>query len=239
MSALTTLREIIERLPDGSTDKANGLSALSELKAENDLDYRKILDHLSASVYVADGDGRTVYVNQTYEEESGIQASEVLGRTVEELQNAGGLFQNGVTPTVIRLKRGVRSISTLLKNDRMMPGAVMGVPVFADDGSLELVVCTIWKTPHMKEFYRQVNNVEMTGEFLFCHKYNLTRREGEVIDLLFYGNTYQQVADALFISLNTVRTHMRNIYRKTEVDNMGTLLQMYKDFKLIDRDIFP
>lgn len=243
MAPLDVLKAIIDRLSDGE-DKVNGMQALRKLEQSGasrteELDFHEILDHLSASVYVSDAEGRTVYVNQTYIEETGIAALEVLGKTVEELQEEGGLFRGGVTPEVIRLKKGVRSVSTLLKNNRMTPGAVMGAPVFDEDGSLKLVVCTIWKTPHMRDFYRRRTETESSGEMLFRKKYGLTQRELEIIDLLFYGNTYKGVANELFISLNTVRTHMRNIYRKTGVDNMGALLQMYKDFKLIDRDIFP
>lgn len=48
-------------------------------------------------------------------------------------------------------------------------------------------------------------------------EYNLTARETEILDLLVEGETYQQIADRLFISYGTVRKHVENIYRKLEV----------------------
>ena len=51
------------------------------------------------------------------------------------------------------------------------------------------------------------------------HSSGLTEREAEVLRLLAAGRTNQQIADELFISLNTVSHHMRNIYGKTGTIN--------------------
>ena len=47
----------------------------------------------------------------------------------------------------------------------------------------------------------------------------LTEREAEVLRVLAAGETNQQIADALFISLNTVSYHLRNIFAKTSAAN--------------------
>jgi len=47
----------------------------------------------------------------------------------------------------------------------------------------------------------------------------LTPREREVLRLLAAGLTYAQMAQALGISLYTVCTHVKNVYRKLEVHN--------------------
>jgi DNA-binding NarL/FixJ family response regulator len=44
---------------------------------------------------------------------------------------------------------------------------------------------------------------------------SLSQRELEVLGLLATGNSNQEIADALFISLNTVATRVRNILTKT------------------------
>jgi DNA-binding NarL/FixJ family response regulator len=48
-------------------------------------------------------------------------------------------------------------------------------------------------------------------------EFELSSREKEVINLLANGNNYQQIADQLFISVDTVRHHIKNIYRKLQV----------------------
>jgi len=45
----------------------------------------------------------------------------------------------------------------------------------------------------------------------------LTPREVEILDLLVQGHRYREIADQLFISLDTVRTHVRHVYEKMHV----------------------
>lgn len=47
----------------------------------------------------------------------------------------------------------------------------------------------------------------------------LTRRERDVLELLTRGASYPLIGKALHISLNTVQTHIRAIYRKLEVSS--------------------
>ena len=48
---------------------------------------------------------------------------------------------------------------------------------------------------------------------------NLTKRETEVLDLLCKGKSYKVIADELFISPDTVRYHLKNIYKKLQVNS--------------------
>jgi DNA-binding NarL/FixJ family response regulator len=54
---------------------------------------------------------------------------------------------------------------------------------------------------------------------------NLTTREREVLEWLSKGYRYQEIADKLFISLETVRTHIRNIYEKLHARNKAEALR--------------
>ena len=47
----------------------------------------------------------------------------------------------------------------------------------------------------------------------------LTKREVELLDQLAQGYRYKEIADKLFISIDTIRSHIRNIYRKLEVQS--------------------
>ncbi len=54
----------------------------------------------------------------------------------------------------------------------------------------------------------------------------LTPREADVLDLLQDGSTNAQIAQALSIGLETVRTHARNIYRKLGVSSRRDLARL-------------
>ena len=47
--------------------------------------------------------------------------------------------------------------------------------------------------------------------------YNLTDREREVLKYLVYGMSYKLVADKCCVSLDTVRSHVKSIYKKLQV----------------------
>lgn len=59
----------------------------------------------------------------------------------------------------------------------------------------------------------------------------LTQRENEIASLLLHGRTYKMIAEELYLSENTVKTHIKNIYSKlnvsskTEFINLLTLTQ--------------
>lgn len=68
----------------------------------------------------------------------------------------------------------------------------------------------------------------MARLILFYRKYQsnafrpacgLTNREMEIISLLSSGSSNQQIADKLFVSEHTVKSHLYNIFRKINVHN--------------------
>ena len=58
---------------------------------------------------------------------------------------------------------------------------------------------------------------------------DLSPREREVAALLAAGSTYRDIADRLFISLATVKTHVDRIYKKTGAANKTELSFMARD----------
>lgn len=47
--------------------------------------------------------------------------------------------------------------------------------------------------------------------------YNLTNQEKRVLQQLVKGKSYKLAADSLFVSIDTIKTHVRNIYAKLHV----------------------
>ena len=57
----------------------------------------------------------------------------------------------------------------------------------------------------------------------------LSDREQQILHILVTGRSYKEIATTLFISVETVRTHVRNIYRK---------LQVHSAEELKNRDVY-
>jgi len=60
--------------------------------------------------------------------------------------------------------------------------------------------------------FKETKDLKMENQ-----EFELSAREKEVINLLAGGNNYQQIADQLYISVDTVRHHIKNIYKKLHV----------------------
>lgn len=62
----------------------------------------------------------------------------------------------------------------------------------------------------------------------------LSQREIEVLELVALGNSNQQIADQLFISLHTVKTHARRINGKLGVERRTQAVAKAKVLGLVD-----
>lgn len=51
----------------------------------------------------------------------------------------------------------------------------------------------------------------------------ITNQEFKIIENLIKGLTYKQIADSLFISINTVKFHAKNIYTKLDISGRSEL----------------
>ena len=80
-----------------------------------------------------------------------------------------------------------------------------------------VIVSPIMATKLLTEF--QGLEAEGKREAIQKTESNLSPREGEVLQLVAQGATNKQIADSLFISENTVKTHLRNIMDKLHLAN--------------------
>jgi DNA-binding CsgD family transcriptional regulator len=80
-----------------------------------------------------------------------------------------------------------------------------------------------------QEFNRKLNESAIDGispdEFLAsCLHYSLTRTEILIVQKLYKGMKNSEIADSMFISSETVKKHIQNIFRKTTVNNRAALI---------------
>lgn len=93
-------------------------------------------------------------------------------------------------------------------------------------GSSEIQVNIIYKNNSKNKndskffIYMEYENPEITGTE---YKFKFSAREGEIIDGIIQGKNNNQLANSLNLSENTIKTHIKNIYRKTGVANRTEL----------------
>ena len=74
--------------------------------------------------------------------------------------------------------------------------------------------------------YEAVNEASVTLQTEFLEEHDVSAREQEIIALLIQGLSNREIAEKLFISPNTVKTHIKNIYAKLGVTNRMLLFSL-------------
>ena len=64
-------------------------------------------------------------------------------------------------------------------------------------------------------------------------KLGITPRELEVLQLMEKGHSNQEIADRLFVSLNTVKTHISNVLSKLQAERRTQAIQRAKSLGLL------
>ncbi|WP_019538718.1 helix-turn-helix transcriptional regulator [Proteiniphilum acetatigenes] len=65
-------------------------------------------------------------------------------------------------------------------------------------------------------------------------KLNLSSREYEVLQLLSKGYSNTDIAESLFLSLSTIKTHVSNLYLKMDVKSRTQAIDKAKRLKIIE-----
>jgi DNA-binding NarL/FixJ family response regulator len=55
-------------------------------------------------------------------------------------------------------------------------------------------------------------------------RYKLSPREIEIIQLIKKGKATKEIADEIFLSVFTVETHRKNIFKKLNINSVGQLI---------------
>jgi two-component system, NarL family, response regulator LiaR len=72
----------------------------------------------------------------------------------------------------------------------------------------------------------QINNEQL-------ERLGISKREYDVLELMAKGLSNQEIADKLFVSLNTVKTHSSNIFVKLDARRRTQAIQRAKELHLI------
>jgi len=79
----------------------------------------------------------------------------------------------------------------------------------------------LYLSRYLKKDIREHPSLKENGTTLqqVFAKYNISKKEREVIDLISRGKSNREISDQLYISLSTVKLHIHSIYRKLNIKN--------------------
>jgi len=83
--------------------------------------------------------------------------------------------------------------------------------------------------PFIIKFANMVEGEQDKALSTFKSDKNLTEKEMEVVKLLLRGYTYKAMSENLFISENTLKYHIKNIYQKLNINNKMELIKLFTD----------
>jgi len=96
----------------------------------------------------------------------------------------------------------------------------------------------IWSGFHFTNRKNTSGNEEplketFAGDVDAISKLGISKRELEVLQLMASGLSNQEIADKLFVSLNTIKTHTTNIFVKLDVKRRTQAVHIAKELGII------
>jgi DNA-binding NarL/FixJ family response regulator len=139
---------------------------------------------------------------------------------------------------------GIEAVAILRQDFPEVP--VLMQTIFEDEAKVFAAICAgangyILKSTHPVKFLEAIKEVAEGGSAMtasiaskvlkmFKHQnikanvgqdFDLTTREKEILSLLVDGDSYKLIADKLFISYETVHSHVKKIYQKLHVNSVN------------------
>lgn len=102
---------------------------------------------------------------------------------------------------------------------------------------LVAIICTVLGVWAGLRLTSPKTKIIVQKDFVFneaeLEKRGISKRELEVLQLMAEGLSNQEIAEKLFVSLNTVKTHTSNLFLKLEVKRRTQAVQRAKELLLI------
>jgi len=109
----------------------------------------------------------------------------------------------------------------------------ISVEIYITLVAITFCVLGIWVGNRLVE--RTNNQSPFKRNILAVKSLGLSKRELQVLTELLKGHTNQKIAENLFISINTVKTHLKNSYSKLDVNNRVLAIEKLKSLNIIEK----
>jgi two-component system invasion response regulator UvrY len=137
-----------------------------------------------------------------------------------------------------------RTIKEILPDARVLGVSLHAHPSYASRMMRAGALGYITKNSTVKEMFQALSEVS-TGKKFICREVvdlisenfvtggrttsllnSLTRRESDIVSLIYKGYTSKQIAETLFMSIRTVSAHRYNIFQKLKIKKSVSLINL-------------
>lgn len=171
---------------------------LDNLINEN-MDYKLICDYLHDGIYVTDGQGTTIYVNDSYVNNLGVEKKDIIGKTISELE--GTLYEGAVSLKVIEQRKRVDSIGRLFNKN--VPVLVTGVPIFDIKGNVKMVVVSNRNITELNELKAKLVNLQASYEKNQKNLAYLINQDIKQKQVIYKSNCIKTIMDTIELVAKT------------------------------------
>ncbi len=201
----------------------------TDLSSSDKVDFLwKFIEEVPAGLFMNDANTlETIWINKTAAEIVGLTKEERYGYGVEYVKQQYHpddmlalkeatevlLKEDGPIDSVIRVKHSNGEWLWLYSIVKVLRRNSDGTPHLLAGAGFNMTK-PMYNEPRLLNLLRE--NQKLRSQIRVCQ---LSKREKQIIELIAKGMADKKIADVLFVSTNTVRTHRKNIYRKLELKN--------------------
>lgn len=177
--------------------------------------------------------GYSFYVNYIPEEEQNM---------LVEINSAGFKFFSKL-PLEDRTKYTISYDFHLINHNRkILINHKLTPSVLAEDGKIWLATCVVSLSSRTSIGHieiRKMNEVKYWGYSLEGHKWKekesltLSNKEKDILYLSAQGYTMNEIADKLYLAVDTIKFYKRRLFEKLEVKNIAEALSYVTNYKLL------
>jgi PAS domain S-box-containing protein len=162
--------------------------------------YETIINGSCDEVFITDGKGVIIFANPVSESHYGIPVSEMIGKSVWELEERG-IYYPAVTPIVLREKRKITIDQETKIGKKLM---LTATPIFNSNNEIEMVICNsrdVTALEDMKKSYLDIKQKVQNKKTVLPRNIS---SDIESNQLIFAGDS--RLAELLQVSKRIART---------------------------------
>ena len=149
--------------------------------------FTDIINSLYDGVFITNGEGTPVKINESYERISGLQAEQVIGYHMEDLIKAG-YFSKSASLQVLKDKRPITLMQTLANGRKII---VSGTPIFTPDDDILYIVNSVRDITELLKLKLQIDELQDLKNLRQNSKTTLSNQPDQ--SSLYFGETMNEL----------------------------------------------